>query len=202
MFSDIVFPKDNEKKLINMAIRLGYSTLYLVYDSKEDFAKIKIKLEELKDKEIKLKIGVKTNIKNINKFRKFDITLIEASDKSRYIIENSKPNLIYNLELIGRKDFMHHMNSGLNQVLCKLANQNKVAIGINFNNLLKETNLRKDIIIGRTKQNIKLCRKYKVRFITGSFASSAFEMRNPQDLRSFLTVIGMHPEEAKQSIIY
>ena len=48
MFSDIVFPKDNEKKLINMAIRLGYSTLYLVYDFKQDFNKINETINSLK----------------------------------------------------------------------------------------------------------------------------------------------------------
>ena len=52
MFSDIVFPKDNEKKLINMAIRLGYSNLYLIYDSKENFDNET--LEKLKDKPIKI----------------------------------------------------------------------------------------------------------------------------------------------------
>lgn len=203
MFTDIIFPKDNEKKIINMAIRLGYSSLYLIYDFKEDFNNIKKKIEKLQDKDINIKIGVKTDIKNINKLKKKnDFTIIEANDKTRHIIEKIKPNLIYNLELIGRKDFIHHRNSGLNQVLCKLANKNKVIVGINFNNFLKETKLSKDIIFGRIKQNIKLCRKYKVKSIIASFASTPFEMRNPQDLLSFSIILGMHPKEAKESLSY
>ena len=201
MFSDIVFPKDNEKKLINMALRLGYSNLYLIYDSKENFNNET--LEKLKDKDITVKLGVKTDIKNINKVRKkINFTLIEASDKIRYIIEKSKPSLIYNLELVGKKDFIHHRNSSLNQILCKIANKNKVTVGMNFNNFLKETKLSKDIIIGRIKQNIKLCRKYKVKMLIASFASSPYEMHNPQDLLSFLIILGMHPKEAKDSLNY
>ncbi len=204
MFSDIVFPKDNEKKLINMAIKLNYSKLYLVYEYKEDFIKKKEKIEELRqDTNIEIKIGVKADIKNISKVKKKnDFIIIESSDKTRHIIEKLKPNLIYNLELVGRKDFIHHRNSGLNQILCKLANKNKVIIGINFNNFLKETKLRKDIIIGRIQQNIKLCRKYKVKMLIGSFATSPYEMRNPQDLLSFAIILGMHPKEAKQSLNY
>ncbi len=201
MFADIVFPRDNERKLINMAVRLGYSTLYLIYDFKENFDKKKI--EELsEDTDIKIKMGFKTDIKNIQKFKRFGFTVIEATDKSRHIIEKCKPNLIYNLELIGKKDFIHHRNSGLNQVLCKLANKNKVIVGINFNNFLKETKLRKDIIIGRIQQNIKLCRKYKVKMLIASFATTPYEMRNPQDLLSFCVVLGMHPKEAKESLSY
>jgi len=203
MFTDIVFPKDNEKKMVNMAIVLGYSKVYLVYDSNTDFNKIKKKIEDLKkDAKISIEIGVKGDLRNINRFRNEYFTLVESSDKSRYIIEKIKPNVIFDLEVFGRKDFIHHRNSGLNQVLCKIANKNKVIVGINFNNLLKETKSRKDTIIGRIQQNIKLCRKYKVKMIIGSFASSPYEMRNPNDLMSFLIVLGMHPKEAKESLSY
>lgn len=194
MFSDIVFPKDNEKKLINIAIRLGYSRLYLIYDHEDE--------KKIKNDNIEIKTGVKADLKNINKFRKADFVLMESSEKLRHMIEKNKPDIIYNIELVGKKDFMHHRNSGLNQVLCRLANKNKVKFGINFNNLIKNTKLSKEKIIGRLKQNIKLCRKFKVKLIIGSFATTPYEMRNPRDLLSLGITLGMHPKEAKDSLNY
>jgi len=93
---------------------------------------------------------------------------------------------------------MHQRDSGLNHVLCKLANKNKIAIGINFSDLLKEKHLSKRI--GRIMQNIKLCRKFKVNLVLASFAKDKHEQRNPKDLEIFAQTIGMTPFQAKTSL--
>jgi RNase P/RNase MRP subunit p30 len=49
-------------------------------------------------------------------------------------------------------------------------------------------------------QNIVFCRKFKVPTLIASFARTPFELRNPSDLASFFTVLGMHPEEAKKAL--
>ena len=60
----------------------------------------------------------------------------------------------------GRKDYQKQRNSGLNQVMAKIAKKNNIKIGINFDELLESKN--KEKILSRIIQNIKLCNKYKI----------------------------------------
>lgn len=119
----------------------------------------------------------------------------------RKVFERNRDIVVYNLEE-QKRDYIHFRNSGLNQVLCKLAKKNNIAIAFNFNLVLNNEGIVKSQIIGRMMQNIKLCRKYKVNMIIGSFASKIKEMRSAHDLMSFGISIGMHPKEAKESLKY
>ena len=94
-----------------------------------------------------------------------------------------------------RDDFLHHRASGLNQVLCKLMHDKGSFMAFNFNNILNSEDIFCSKILGRIQQNISLCRKFKVPMIVFSFAKHPFEMRSPQDLRSFFLDLGMHPKE-------
>src|SRR4030042_5983831 len=140
MFTDIVFPKNNEKKFIDVAGKLGVKSLCFVYDAKNknDIDEINTKIKKIqKTTKIKIFAGVTTDINNIKKVRRLpDLTLIHASDKNQEIIEKAKPDIIFNLESPGRKDFIYSRNSGLNQVLCNLANKNNIMIGIGTSNML------------------------------------------------------------------
>ena len=49
-------------------------------------------------------------------------------------------------------------------------------------------------------QNIRLCRKYKVKMVLASFATDKFEMRDARDLISFGVCLGMNPGEAKKAL--
>jgi len=101
-------------------------------------------------------------------------------------------------EKVRGKDFMHYRDSGLNQVLCKLAKKNNVGIGFNFNDVLNSDD-RKNIL-GKMMQNVRLCRKFKVKMVLISGAQDEMEMRAPKDLISFGVTIGMTPGEAKKSL--
>jgi RNase P/RNase MRP subunit p30 len=186
MFTDIVFPKNNEKRFIDIAKKLGIRSICFIYGikTKNDINKINNKIKNIKNKtQIKLFTGIITDINNIKKIRRFaDLTLIQASQKSREIIEKARPDIIYNLENAKRKDFIYSRNSGLNQVLCKVAKKNDVMIGISINNILKSKG--KNILLGRIKQNIRLCQKYKTKIAIASFAKDPYEMRSQYELRS------------------
>ena len=54
---------------------------------------------------------------------------------------------------------------------------------------------KKDILIGRMIQNIKLCKKFKVKTAIASFASSPYGMRSPHDISSFFRILGMEKPE-------
>jgi RNase P/RNase MRP subunit p30 len=98
-----------------------------------------------------------------------------------------------------RRDFMHQRNSGLNHVLCKLAKQNKVAIGFSFFSILHAK--QQGRLMGRMMQNIKLCRKYKVPMVIASFAQNKWELRNPTDLQAFFRVLGMTGKEVQMDYV-
>ena len=119
----------------------------------------------------------------------------------RNIFERKKSVVVYNLEE-QKRDFIHFRNSGLNQVLCKLAKKNNIAVAFNFNLVLNNDEMSRSQILGRMMQNVRFCRKYKVNTVIASFASKPEEMRSAHDLISFGISIGMHPKQAKESLKY
>lgn len=112
-----------------------------------------------------------------------------GNDKiNRLSVENRKVDVLLSPEKDKSKDFMFSRNSGLNQVLCKLAAKNRVSIGFNFSDILNSKEKHK--ILGRMAQNVKLCKKYKVKIIFSSFAKSKYELRSDAILASFAKILG------------
>ena len=62
-----------------------------------------------------------------------------------------------------RKDFMKQRNSGFNHVLAKVAQKQKVLIGICLDEIIEKKGKERAEILARTKQNIKICNKNKLR---------------------------------------
>ena len=191
MYSDIVFPDGNEAQFIEIASKLGYSHLYFIY------AFDKLKKAEFKNPKIKITTGIISNANNFRKAKNLsDFVIISGSIQDRQVLEKIKPVILFDIEKGANKDFIHHRASGLNQVLCKIAHENKVAIGFSFSTIL---NLESKVF-GRISQNIKLCRKYKVKTVIASFAKKPYEMRSTHDLIALFICLGMHPTEAKKSL--
>ena len=196
---DIVIPNNNEKEFVSIAEKLGYKTLCFLYNFDKYFEK---KDFEIKNKKITIHKGILADLKNINKINnklKDKVFIaIKSSENNREIIEASKANLIFSFEENNKRDFMHQRASGLNHILCKLAEQNNVAIGFSLSSILDSKN--KHIILGRIMQNIKLCRKYKVKTVIASFASNPYEMKSPHDIISLFVNLGMTQKESKDSL--
>lgn len=126
--------------------------------------------------------------------RNFNMVFIENYEKKRKAVENSNIKILLNPHLVSKKDSLHFRNSGLDQVLCKSMNKNEISLGISLDKI------RNFIDIGRVKQNIKLCRKYKVKILFFSYAENKYQLRNVKDLISFLEILGMTPGEAKVAL--
>lgn len=135
-----------------------------------------------------------------------NLNIVKASsseERNRKILSNLKIDIIYGFEEQEKKDSLHFRSSGLNQVILKLAQQNKIAIGFNFSTLLNcVDNFQRALLIGRIKQNVKFCRKYKVKMVVASFAKSRYEMRDAKDLLAFARVIGMNGKEANEALSF
>ena len=129
-------------------------------------------------------------------FNDFKIVIGGDDNKNRKAVENKNVDILLSPEKIRKDDFMHSRNSGLNQVLCKSAKKNNVAIGFNFRDVLKSK--ERWLLLGKMMQNVALCRKYKVEMVVISGAENESELKSAMDLFSFAQAIGMTPGEAKR----
>lgn len=132
---------------------------------------------------------------------KSNLVIVRGGELNRNILENKKVDILIDAEKISKPDSLHYRNSGLNHVLCKLAYKHDIAIAFNFNDVLRFKGVDRSVLLGRMSQNVRLCRKYKLRMVLASFASNKFELKNLHDLISFGIVIGMTPSEARDSLI-
>lgn len=124
-----------------------------------------------------------------------------SEEKNRKIMSDIKVDIVYDFENTARNDSLHFRNSGLNQILLKLAKKNQIAIGFNLGMLLEcKNNFDRALILGRMKQNVRFCRKYIVRMVIASFARDKFGMRDAKDLLAFARVLGMNGKEANESL--
>ena len=130
--------------------------------------------------------------------KQFHIVEGLSEENNRKSVENKQVDILIAPERAGKKDRFTQRDSGLNHVLCVLARENDVAIGFSFSDLLNSSH--RYILLGRMLQNVRLCRKYKVRMVVASFAKDPWEMRSAHDLLAFALVLGMAPKEAKQAL--
>ncbi|MBL7050540.1 hypothetical protein ISS04_00065 [Candidatus Woesearchaeota archaeon] len=204
MYTDIVFPNKNETKFIHQASLLGYNGLCLTYSLKEMISKEKLK--ELKTQS-KISIHTAAIIDKQSQLQKAktssDIVIVRSKDDAfdRNLLERGKIDLIFDLENSPRSDFIHQRNSGLNHIFCRLATKKAIVIGTSFSNIFNKFPFERAQVMGRMKQNIRLCKKYNTKTIFASFAKKPTELRSPTDLQSFLISIGSDNQIAKESLI-
>lgn len=129
------------------------------------------------------------------------IFVLGTDDKiSRIALEHKKVAGLVSPEHERKHDYMDRRNSGLNQVLCKIARDNGKEIIIDFRCILSKEKEARAILIGRIAQNAALCRKYEVRIRIANFASSISEMRSSGELRSFCTSLGMSTAQIRDAL--
>lgn len=133
-------------------------------------------------------------VKEINKAK--GLVIVEGSSDTinRFALENKKVNILLSPEKERDRDFTHYRNSGLNHVLCNLAHKNDIAIGFDFNDVLNSKDMAN--VLGRMMQNVRLCRKYKVKMLIFDFTTE----RTKEELRSFGLILGMTPGEVNQTV--
>lgn len=149
------------------------------------------------DKEIAKSLGFeKVYNTNSPEFKKLKIVNGGDDGTNRKAVENQNNDILLNPHASRSKDFMHSRNCGLNHVLCKLANENNVAIGFSLDRMHEPDDL------ARVKLAIKLCRKFKNKIVVFSFAKNIYEMRAVNDIYSFLQVIGMDSGQARNALSF
>lgn len=107
---------------------------------------------------------------------------------NRKILEKENINVLL-LSQATRKDRLKQRNSGLNQVLAKLAKEKNVTIGINFDEIINSDKKTKEEILARIKQNIRICNKNKLKMRFVSLEDK--NQRDLYDLKALGSVLGM-----------
>ena len=204
MFSDIAIPKNNEAEFAEIASKLGLRKLYFLYSFDEyNQDDIKKKLDSINNKKINLKIGFLVNQKNIsNAMQHSKLLAAKSSDKDRLFIEGKKIKLIYGFEELNKKDYIHQRASWLNHILCELAGKNNIFVGFSYSSLFNKSGTATSMLIGRMMQNIRLCRKYKVKTAIGAFSEKPFDLRAHHDVMSLFNLFGMDNKTIKDSMAF
>src|SRR3989344_8855768 len=130
-----------------------------------------------------MEINLIFNTNNLNKYLKknhFNIATGGDYELNKIILNNKYVNLLIDSEPL-EKDFVHYRNSGLNQVLIKLAKKNNISIGFSLNRINNLNKLQKINLFGKIMQNIMLCNKYKVKLFIVNFINKN-EHKNINDL--------------------
>jgi RNase P/RNase MRP subunit p30 len=182
MTLDIVFPDNNEHEFIELAHKLGYARMVFAYEYP------KVPKQKPEHDKIAVQLAVLAHPRQVAKAKKLsDFVMVKGND--RQVIEKAKPQLILELESQPKKDPMHARNSGLNHVLCELLHKNNIAVGLSLHLLLHSEH--RSMLLGRMLQNIRLCKKYKVKLVLASFAINPYEMRSAHDMAALERCLGM-----------
>lgn len=142
----------------------------------------------------KLKFG----FSKIHQSKEFNIAKGGTYEKNMKAAENRRTDILIDAENVPNNDKTHYRSSGLNHLTCGLMKNNRIALGFSFSNLLNSENRPK--ILGRMRQNVRLCRKYKIKMVLASFADDEFGMRHAKDLMAFGRVLGMTGSEVKKAM--
>lgn len=128
------------------------------------------------------------------KFRNKEKIIVLGKDIefNRKILENKKVNMLI-LNHMNKKDKLKQRDSGLNEILCKIARDNNIALAIDFRELKQENKKEKAKILGRIIQNIKLIKKIKNKLV----AINSPDKSTP----SLLRVLGADTKLAEKAII-
>ncbi|GAI58208.1 unnamed protein product [marine sediment metagenome] len=90
------------------------------------------------------------------------------------------------------KTKLKQRDSGLNEVLCKLAKKNNIKIGIQINKIQKLNKQQKAIVLSRIIQNINLCKRTKTPIMF--FPKNKFKK---QDVLAFFLALKSSTQLAK-----
>ncbi|MFT4310081.1 MAG: hypothetical protein ACMXYC_00440 [Candidatus Woesearchaeota archaeon] len=172
---DIVFPKNNEHELIEMAHILGYTKLLLLY--KESYTPI--------DTSIRTQYPDLTITQSLYNKPHTYITHID-----RGAIEHKRCKAIVLQELGKEKNSLRNIKSGMNHIIAKLMQKNNIHYYICVSTIIKT--LADAQQIAKIQQHLFLVQKYKVRHHVVSGATNKLEMKNPIDLQSLLHVLKTH----------
>jgi hypothetical protein len=180
----LIVKKDNERHLLELAKDYELDDFILVYDLDSYCSKF---LSKKSTEFIGLyKKGIlieSSRIKDIKKAISIsDYVIVKAGSNLRDILEKFRNLFVYGFEFNIENDFIHFRNSGLNHVLVKIAKENNINFLFNFQDFLAINNRKKAIVLGRIKQNLKMCDKLNVNYLFMNFIYDKYDLKRDLNL--------------------
>lgn len=191
------------EQLAKRARELGYSGICFseYYEGRAQLEKLKAKIAKAEQK-TKIEIFLGFEARNTRELKRladmrqlFGVLLARGGDlrMNRAAVEAKEVDILTHPEH-GRYD------CGMNHVMAKLARRNKVAVEINFREILTSTKKTRSRILANMRDNIALARKYKMPVILCSGAISHWELRDPLSMASMAEQLGMALKDAKEAV--
>jgi ribonuclease P/MRP protein subunit RPP1 len=191
------------EQLVTAAKQLGYSGICFVeyYKNDEQIKKLKTDIEKIKQKVgIEIFLGFEArNLKELSilkeRRKRFDLLLVKGGDLrlNRESVESSEVDILTHPEF-------ERQDCGMNHVLMKAAAKNNVAIEINFREVLFSNKRTRSMTLRNMTQNVQLAKKFKTPLIACSGALSHWDIIDPQCLTSFVSLLGLEFNEAKNTV--
>ncbi len=130
----------------------------------------------------------------IKKSKEKPIIVIAQNDEfNRKILEYGHFDIILGIEKGERKRTLRNIDSGFNEVLAHIAAKNKIALGIDIEELNKLTKKEQALRLERLIQNIKLCRKAKVKI-------KLMNIKDKKEAFAFLISLGASTNQTKEAL--
>jgi RNase P/RNase MRP subunit p30 len=117
------------------------------------------------------------------------------ADFNRIVLERKDTKAL----ILNHKDFKHdklyERDSGLNQVLCKIAKKNDIEFQIDFNEIKKTSGLDRARILSRIRQNLMLFKKFH-----NKFKVINFKKENKRAVQALLIALGSPTQQAADAV--
>jgi RNase P/RNase MRP subunit p30 len=186
-YTDLVFPHGNEEHLAQMAQRLGVRHLILCYELKDPLLRERAKeVAMLSHDGFTAEFAVLVaSQQDVSRARNYTKSIVATARPE--LFEDKRVAYVIDFESGRRDDFIHHRNSGLNQVFIENAKRTGKVLLVNAHNLIAGK-LPQAVILGRIMQNNTFFRKYRPGLLVVSGAMEPLEMRAPRDLQNLLNI--------------
>lgn len=195
--------KSTIEQIAERAKLLGFKGICFAeyFKNEKQISQLRKEIQPIEKKE-KIKIFLGFEARNLielkklkNMRKKYDVLLVKGGDPdlNRKAVETKEVDIITHPEL-GRK------KSGLNHIMAKLAKKNKVAIEINFRQILQSYKGTRAHILKKMATNVMLCKKYNAPVVICSGGISHLHLKDPLILSSMGTLLGLEIKESKKAI--
>jgi RNase P/RNase MRP subunit p30 len=165
---------------------------------------------------INFKTAIELDVLEINNFTsnficdlkdKFDLLIgIGGLNKiNRFFIEQTKIDILKNPQNDEKKqkiDFLHHLNSGMNHILFKLAKEKNISILISLNFLELYNNYKVSKEIGRINQNLLFSRKYQIKTKFCFEIKTQYQIKTKTEENFILSLFNLSTIQKKESIYF
>ncbi len=194
IYSDNSIGSSSIKEVVDFAEKLNLSTIALLdYKDKKQLAELKKEIQGIKT-QVEILVGaelvagsvsdLKVKIKQVRDV--VDILAVYGGNLkiNRAAVEDPRVDILIHPEF-KRKD------SGMDDVMARLAAENFVAIELNFREFLHSSRKSRSFVLRKMKQNAMLAEKYNAPVIVASGAESVWDMRAGRELSSLAHLCGL-----------